>query len=182
MAYTPKPEQLQKYYQVVSDVEGGETSLKKALSRAHLGHESFDRINDYLAGSDATKRLVRKTPQYRTSTSGPAHRIGVTYQVEARHFHLLTSSGQIVQDVPLDARNASLMGTYWNAVDSAFEGKVGLLQTFQLVTIRDIHGQVYHLLTDVNAIRTVLGRMTEAEQREFFATIYLEGAGRSAAA
>lgn len=185
MAYIPKPEQLQKFYDVISQLTP-DASLKSLLSRAHLGHETFDRINRYLAtsgtaGFDASKLLVKKTPQYRAVEQGPARRVGVKYRVDAPTFHLLTSSGLDVRSVPLDARNASLVGTYWNEVDNALRGKTAGLQQFQSIVISDIHGNRYHLLTDVNAIRAWLDSMTDAEQREFWRTLYLKGVMNAAA-
>ncbi len=172
MAYVPKPESVPKYYAVVSQLQAG-VPLKRALNYEHLGYETFTRLQRYLATSETTgynadKELVK--------------RVGKEYQIDALPFHLLLSNGQTMRDVPLDFRNASLVGTYWNEVDNALLGRVAGLQQFQSVVISDIHGNRYHLLTDVNALRAWLDSMTGREQREFFATLYqLKGASRNAA-
>ena len=185
MAYIPKPESVPKYYAVVSQLLVG-VPLKTALINAHLGHETFERVNDYQAANaqgvfDASKRLVKKIPQYKAIAGEPARRVGVKYRVDAPTFHLLTRSGLDIRSVPLDARNASLVGTYWNEVDNALRGKTAGLQQFQSIVISDIHGNRYHLLTDVNAIRAWLDSMTDAEQREFWRTLYLKGVMNAAA-
>ena len=177
MAYEPGPEQLQKYYDVVSQLNAGATSLKKVLSSVHLGHETFDRINDYLARDgqgqlDATKRLVKKYPHYKEVPGQAARRVGLRYQVDPVRFHFLTTDGSVYQNVPLDAKNASLVGTYWNEVDNALRGKTAGLKQFQSIVIRDITGQSYQLLTDIDAIRFWLDSMTDTEQAEFWRTLY----------
>lgn len=186
MAYTPKPEQLQKFYNVVSQLQGGAPSLKPLLKRERLGNETFNRINNYLATNtkgevDATRLLVKKLPQYKAGEQGPARQVGMTYLVEPRYFHLLTVTGEVYYRVPLDAKNASLVGNYWNEVDNALNGRPAGLAQYQSIAIRDIHGNIYRLLTDINAILAWLDSMTDAEQNEFWATLYLKGSTAYAA-
>jgi hypothetical protein len=54
--------------------------------------------------------------------------------------------------VPLDLRNSSLLGAYWNAVDRAKAGDVDALRPFEHLTIYDLNGNPYRLLTDINTI------------------------------
>ncbi len=92
-------------------------------------------------------------------------------------FHLLTKDGTVYRDVPLDREHAALAGRYWHAVDQALLGRVADLQSFRSITISDIHGRTYHLLTDVNAIRVWLDRMSAPERRDWAATLHND-AGR----
>ncbi len=67
----------------------------------------------------------------------------------------LLPPGSVYRNVPFDARYASTMGIYWNAVDKAEKGATGDLEALRGSTVRDRRGNGYRLLTDINQIYAV---------------------------
>jgi len=85
---------------------------------------------------------------------------------------LLVSHDAIYEHVPFDKRWASVMGLYWNAVDTALDGNAGALTALTGTTVRDRDGNRYRLLTDINDIRYSLDSMTRAELQDFNRDLY----------
>jgi hypothetical protein len=85
---------------------------------------------------------------------------------------ILTPDGVLHAGVPLDKKNASLVGTYWNLVEDAMRGKPDVLRPFQSLTIYDTQGNRYRLETDVNALYRFFDSMSDEEHADFDRTFY----------
>ncbi len=152
---------LAKYYRVVQRLAHGE-SLSSAAKAERTSPETVKRYNQ-------ERELFHPVPRF-TRAGTPS---GVrSYRVEQRTFTLLARDGTLHPRVPVDAKNASLLGRYWNAVDAAQKGDERALRSFEHVVIHDTHGHTYRLLTDVNAIRAYFDSLSDEDTADFWRTFY----------
>src|SRR5260221_4192730 len=94
---------LAKYYRVVQRLAHGE-SLSSAAKAERTSPETVKRYNQ-------ERELFHPVPRF-TRAGTPS---GVrSYRVEQRTFTLLARDGTLHPRVPVDAKNASLLGRYWN--------------------------------------------------------------------
>lgn len=121
---------------------------------------------------EALDRGLIVASEHRRLSSGKSvvSRLGLT--TEHLTFHVPTSDGDMHQNVPLDAHNASIMGGYWNAHDKVLEGSDRDMRWFEGRSIRDIHGNRYVLDADSQSIRDFDESMSEGDRRKFYQTLY----------
>ena len=88
-------------------------------------------------------------------------------------FPIATADGKLFMDVPLDKADASVVGTYWNAVDNALSGRdVRALKKYRNTVVHDIRGNRYRLLSDINQHRAIRDQMTQGEADNFNEKFY----------
>ncbi len=154
---TSRADTLNRYYAAVGNVERGD-SLSRAAKKAGISPATVRRM-------DEDRELLGKT--YKPGPTGASRFFGWGVQRSAT-FPVLTNDGDYQSNVQFDARNASLMGEYWNAVAKAQNGGSDAdLRAMNRVEIRDIDGNRYRLLTDISDINNFFSEMTEEELEEF---------------
>jgi hypothetical protein len=171
-------ETLRKYYRVVERLEHGQ-SKTRALRTEHLGAATFDRYNQM----QGTRRngdeqpLVQPKYHYSPSTGRPSTVKG--YKIDnPGSTPILAADGTIISGPSVDARTASLLGQYWNAVEKAQRGDDSDLQKFAHVVVYTRDGKAYRLMTDINNIYRRMDMMSDAEERDFWRTFYSYGGGQ----
>jgi hypothetical protein len=152
---------LQAYYRVVARLAKGEP-LGKAARAEGTTPRTVNRLDDerVLFGY-----LYRKGKRGQDVFDG-------YWVVNWARFPILAADRTLHPAVPLDKKNASLMGAYWNAVDEALKGKDAALKQFAGTVIYDVHGTTYRLLTNVNAIRRFFDSLSEEATQDFFRNFY----------
>ncbi len=154
---------LDKFYRVVDKMRQG-VPLSKAARQEGISTDTVNRLNK-------DRRLYGKT--YRDAKTPGKRAVFNGYEVGAHaRMHIFTRAGEYLPHVPLDARNSSIMGRYWNAVDKALAGDDGDLRRFARVTVYDVNGNTYQLLTDANAVRRMFDGMTSTDARDFDRVFY----------
>jgi hypothetical protein len=152
---------LRKYYRVVDRLQQGE-SLRRATRAEHTTPRTVKAYN-------AERRLFQ--PLYHYRGGKPTTIRG--YQVEQPgSTPILTATKQLIEAPAVDAKTASLLGRYWNAVDTALQGDERELKTFAHVVITTRDGQHYRLLTNTNAIRKWFDEKSDEEEADFWRTFY----------
>jgi hypothetical protein len=153
---------LVRYFRVVARLAKGEP-LRTAIPAEHISPALVHRINE---------ERVLFGYSYRTGKRGQPNVFnGLWVRYHAR-MPILTSDGVLHPEVPLDKVSASQVGTYWNAVTEARQGKLDRLLAFRNVVVYDVDGRAYRLLTDVNAIHRFFDAMSDAEYADFSRTFY----------
>jgi hypothetical protein len=153
---------LTRYFRVVARLAKGEP-LRTAIPAEHISLATVHRLNE-------ERVLFGYT--YRTGKRGQPNVFnGLWVRYHAR-MPILTSDGVLHPHVPLDKVSASEVGTYWNAVDAARQGKPEALEAFRDRVIYDADGHAYRLLTDVNALHRVFDAMSDEELADFSRTFY----------
>jgi hypothetical protein len=110
-------------------------------------------------------------PLYRYRDGRPTTVRG--YQIEQPgSTPILTADGGIITSPAVDAKTASLLGKYWNAVDNALQGDDRELRQFRHTVVQTRDGQHYRLLTNTNAIRRFFDSMSDADTADFWRTFY----------
>jgi hypothetical protein len=152
---------LQAYYRVVKRLAKGE-GLGKAARAEGTTPRTINRLN---------AERVLFDYHYRTGKRGQQVFDGYSVVNWAR-FHILAADGTVYRSVPLDRKNASLMGEYWNAVDEALKGKGAALKQFATTIVYDVDGATYRLLTNVNAIRRFFDSLGDEDAADFARNFY----------
>jgi hypothetical protein len=67
------------------------------------------------------------------------------------------TSGTLHTEVPFDHKEIRTISAYYNAMKSALNGRPGGLARFAGITVTDVYGHSYSLLTDPDAFRFVAG-------------------------
>lgn len=171
---------LRKYYRVVQRLAHGQ-SKTHALRAEHMGTGSFERYNrergTYIIGNE--RPLLQTFYNYSHSTGRPTtvKEYHVLKPDEIGSTPIFAADDTIISRPSVDARTASLLGQYWNAVDKAQRGDDSDLRKFAHVVVYTRDGKAYRLMTDINAIYGHIDRMSDAEQREFWRTFYNSGGG-----
>lgn len=156
---------LLRYYHAVRELSQGK-SLRQAAKTAGIAPSTVKRYNE---------RRQLYQPVYHYKNSQPTTVKG--YQVEQPgSTPILTSDGTLILAPPVDAKMASILGSYWNAVEAALQGNDRALRTFTHTTIFDLYGNTYQLLTDVDTIYRFFESMSESDESDFWRTFY---AGRT---
>jgi hypothetical protein len=153
---------LTRYFRVVARLAKGEP-LRTAVPAEHISPALVHRINE---------ERVLFGYSYRTGKRGQPNVFnGLWVRYHAR-MPILTSDGVLHQHIALDKKSASEIGSYWNAVDEARQGRPEALEAFRGRVIYDADGHTYRLLTDVNAIHYVFDRMSDEDYADFSRTFY----------
>jgi len=107
--------------------------------------------------------------------------VGTVILSELHHEHrervascpVLTYDGDYYPRVGFDDLNAHVVAYYWGVVSKARKGgSDAVLRSMSRVEIRDIDGNRYRLLTDINAINEFFREMAEEEGIEQFRRVY----------
>lgn len=152
---------LERYYRVVGRLAKGE-SLRRATRAEQISSRTINRLND---------ERVLFGYFYRTGKRGQSVFDGYWVRYHAR-MPILSRDGVLHTKVPLDQKNASLIGQYWHAEREARHGKVEALTPFKNLVIYDANGHAYRLQTEVNALYRFYDAMTDEEQADFNRTFY----------
>jgi hypothetical protein len=153
---------LVRYYRVVARLAKGEP-LRTAIPAEHISPALVHRLNE-------ERVLFGYT--YRTGKHGQPNIFNGLWVRHHARFHVLTSDGVLHPEVPLDKVSASQIGTYWNAVHAAMQGKPEALEPFHSLVLYDTAGKAYRLLTDVNALYRFFDTMSEEQYADFSRTFY----------
>src|SRR5260221_2249479 len=152
---------LAKYYRVVARLAHGE-SLSSGAKAEPTTSQTVKRYN-------RERELFHPVPRF-THAGKPSGVRG--YRVEQRAFTLLARDGTLYPGVPVDAKKASLLARYWNAVDAAQKRDERALRSFEHVVIHDTHGNAYRLLTDVNPINRFFDSLSDEDTTDCCRTFY----------
>jgi hypothetical protein len=106
-----------------------------------------------------------------------ARRFAPSYRVSrVPRFRLIEAGGLPVGPVQVDARNASILGRYWNAVKKwRHDGDASALGEFRGVVVKDVHGKPYTLATNPQEIDLAFALMSPEESEGFEQNIYGPG-------
>jgi hypothetical protein len=149
-----RPSTIAKYYRVAKRLAAGE-SLAAATRAEHLSPSTAWRLNE-------ERGVISK--MYRPGKRGGKavfDRFSVRYAGTATFW---TSDGVRHDAVSLDQKNLRLLARYQNAQKQALEtGDEQRLQAYAGTPMYDLHGNVYHLLTDLNALYAVHDALLEED-------------------
>jgi hypothetical protein len=140
---------------------------KKSLTRAAKAHG--------ISPATVKKHAIaagRIQPVYHYKDGKPSSVKGFqTYS--AGSFPVLTPDGTVHLYHEFDDHNLSILGRYWNTVDTAKRDGVGVfLADFKGTVIRDIEGNEYHLMTDLDAIYAWDRSLSIQDQLDFDRAFY----------
>lgn len=139
---------MERFYQAIKGIASG-NSLSKAAKDAHISPATIKKL-------DAERRILHRDSD------------GKSWSTQSTsHFPILTKDGKLIKDVPLDNKNASIVGSYWNAAHNASMGDTKSLATFANLTVFDMHGNTYQLLTSVDDLVSILDQMSDADREEY---------------
>lgn len=144
---------LDRYYDAVHRVSEGK-SLTQASKEAGISPETVRRLDEdrHMLAKEYDKKGNFRRWDVQGSGTMP----------------ILTREGDYSPAVPLDARNLSLVGRYWNDVHAAVDkGQVRRLARWEHVPIRDIYGNVYRLNTDPDQLRQFFAQMSDQDRADF---------------
>jgi len=148
-----KPETLRRYHKAIENVAKGQ-SLSEASRNARIHPETVRRL-------DRERGMLSKEYTERGTFRGYMAQSSAAYPI-------LTADGDYFPVVQLDAKNASLMGRYWNDVKAAVgRGDWNRLNRWHGVEVRDIEGNVYLLATDADELQQFFQQMTDEQQEDF---------------
>ena len=159
-------EQLSRYANVAGRVRRGE-SLSSALRQEHMSKALFERLNEqqenYVGRSydSKGKSYRRATGDYRAGWNIPG----------------FDSQGNAISTIlDVDRPTSSLLGKYYAAIGLALDNDdPSYLKKFEGITIRDLDGNTYALITDLNTLALWLQAMG-FDGTNFYEIIYLKGA------
>lgn len=156
---------LTRFYQAVQGLAQGK-SLRQAAHDAHISPATVTRLN-------AERQLFSPIPRF--TQVGRWSGVAGYWVRTAGTTPILTHEGALITSPQVDAKTASLLGTYWNAVDAALKGDDRDLRRFAGATIFTIDGESYRLLTNANAIRRWFDQLSDADERDFWRSFYTRG-------
>jgi hypothetical protein len=153
---------LQRYYRVVDRLAQGER-LSRAARAEHISPATVKRYN-------AERGLYQPLYRYRDGRPTTVR----SYQIEQPgSTPILTADGRSITSPAVDAKAATLLGKYWNAVEKALnEGDDSELRQFRHTVVQTRDGRHYRLLTNTNAIRRFFDSMSDADTADFWRTFY----------
>jgi hypothetical protein len=123
-------------------------------------------LRRFLKHSGAAQPIYHRRGGKPTSVKG--------YRIESSgSTPILTDSGQVIYAPAVDSRNASLLGRYWNDVESVLRGDGAALKKYEHTVIHTLDGQTYHLMTDPYAIRDWLAALPD--ERDLWRNLYHGG-------
>jgi hypothetical protein len=144
-------------------------SLSKASAQASVSPSTVKR-HGLLSGR------IQREPVYQRDASGalkPTKRTKRFLTYVAGSFPVLTPDGQLTLYREFDRTNLSILAYYWNAVEEArLYGRDRMLHAFRGVVVRDIDGNEYRLLTDIDKIHVVFASLSPEEQRDYNRAFY----------
>lgn len=139
---------MERFYQVIKGVASGK-SLSKSTKDAHISPATIKKLN-------AVRHILHRDSD------------GKSWSTQSTsHFPILTKDGKLIKDAPLDTKNASTVGSYWNAAHKASMGDTKNLATFSNLTVFDMNGNNYRLLTSVDDLISILDQMSDADREEY---------------
>lgn len=139
---------LERFYQAIKDISSGK-SLSKAAKEARISPITIKKLN-------AERKILRRTPDGKRWIS-----------FSTASFPILTKDGKLFNDVPLDLKNASLVGKYWTAANKARLGDAQALNAFVHATVFDMNGNQYRLITSVDDLTSIFEQMGDADREGF---------------
>ncbi|AKH38462.1 MULTISPECIES: hypothetical protein [Nitrosomonas] len=139
---------LKRFYQAIEGIASGK-SLTQAAKDAHISAATIKKLN-------ADRHILYRTPDGRHWETR-----------SAAQFPILTKEGKLFQEIPLDRKNANLVGLYWNATQKAYLGDASALNSFIHITVFDMHGNDYQLLTSVDDLISIFDQINEADREGY---------------
>src|SRR5215211_2707787 len=154
-----------------------EEAARRAIRRMTRG-ESMSRAARAEGISPSTVKrygmehgLLEHVPHGEARRFAPSYRVG-----RAPRFRIIQAGGLPVGPVQVDARNASILGRYWNAVKKwRRNGDASTLGEFRGVVVKDVHGRRYTLAVDPQEIDLAFALMGPEEREGFEQNIYGPG-------
>jgi hypothetical protein len=154
-----------------------EEAARRAIRRMTRG-ESMSRAARAEGISPSTVKrygmehgLLEHVPHEEARRFAPSYRVS-----RAPRFRLIQAGGLPAGPVQVDARNASILGRYWNAVKKwRRDGDASALGEFRGVVIKDVHGRRYTLAADPQEIDLAFALMSSEEREGFEQNIYGPG-------
>jgi hypothetical protein len=139
---------LDRFYKAIKEISTGR-SLSQAAKNAHISIASIKRL-------DVERHILSRTLDgNRWNTLSTAH------------FPILTTDGKLFNDIPLDRKNARIVGSYWSAANKARMGDTAALDPFANSTVFDMNGNSYRLLTSVDDLIVFFEQMSDADQADY---------------
>lgn len=154
-----------------------EEAARRAIRRMTRG-ESMSRAARAEGISPSTvKRYGTEHGLLEHVPSEEARRFAPSYRVSrVPRFRLIQAGGLPVGPVQVDARNASILGSYWNAVKKwRQQGDASALEEFRGVVVNDVHGRRYTLAADPQEIDLAFALMSPEEWEGYEQNIYSPG-------
>jgi hypothetical protein len=147
----------------------GKKSLSKAAAHAGVSPSTVKRHG-------LRSGRLQRVAVYQRDASGAlkptTHTKGFETYIHGS-FPVLTPNGDLHLYLEFDQANMSILGRYWNAVDEArLYGQVKPLRAFQGVVVRDIDGNEYRLLTNIDKIHAVFERLSPQDRRDYDRAFY----------
>jgi hypothetical protein len=159
---TSKETTLGKFYRAVAELARGRP-LRQAAMGAGISPSTVRRLN-------RERRLFQ--PVYRYNRAGKPTSVKGHEVAYSGSTPILTSDSILIAAPPVDAKTASVLGSYWNAVGAALKGDDRALKAFAHTTIYDATGNDYRLMADPNAIRRWFDRLSDQDEADFWRTLY----------
>ncbi len=139
---------LERFYQAINGIASGK-SLSKASKDAHISPTTIKNL-------DVERHILHRITGKKS------------WKIQSNaHFPILTKDGKLLKDIPLDRKNASLIGRYWNATRVAYMGDTSALDGFTNLTVFDMNGNTYRLLTSVDDLISIFDQMSDADRDEY---------------
>ncbi|SFM87005.1 hypothetical protein [Nitrosomonas communis] len=139
---------LERFYQAISAIASGK-SLAQAAKATHISTTTIKKL-------DIERRVLQRTPDGRHWEI-----------VSSARFPILSWDGKLYKDIPLDRKNASLVGLYWNATQKAYMGETSALNDFSNAMVFDLHGNAYRLLTSVDDLVSIMDQMSDSDREGY---------------
>lgn len=139
---------LDRFYQAIQEISTGK-SLSKAAKDAHISVATIKKL-------DIERQILHPGLDSKRWET-----------LRAAQFPILTKEGKLFYDIPLDRKNASLVGSYWSAAGKARMGDKTALDAFAHSMVFDISGNQYRLLTSVDDLIAFFEQMSDADQEGY---------------
>lgn len=139
---------LDRFYKAIKEISTGK-SLSQAAKNAHISIATIKKL-------DVERHILSRT------LAGKHWKT-----LSAAHFPILTTDGKLFNDIPLDRKNASIVGSYWSAANKARIGDTSALDPFVNSTVFDMNGYSYRLLTSVDDLIVFFEQMSDADQGDY---------------
>lgn len=143
---TRKPT-LELFYLAINGIASGK-SFSKAAKEAHISIATIKKLN---TERHALHRLNKRQWQIKSSAIFP----------------ILNKEGKLFKEVPLDRKNAQIVGQYWNAAHNAYLGDASALSAFKNIVVFDLYGNQYHLLTRIDDLISIMEQMSDADREAY---------------
>lgn len=135
---------LERFYQAVNSVASGK-SLARAAKEAHISIATIKKL-------DIDRKTLHRLNKHQWGIKSSAS------------FPILNNEGKLFKEVPLDLKNARIVGQHWNAAHNVYLGDASALSAFTNTIVFDLQGNQYHLLTRIDDLISIMEQMNDADR------------------